>query len=142
MDSDPNRRLARPGAGAGLALAATAACLLLLAGCSAGMDQTAEATFRAADRDGSGALTPAEVAAYADQRFDRLDLNGDGELDLEELGLAGLPLEARTLPFDLDGNGRMSRSEHLAFVQAVIRGSIRPGGANLEWVDVDRRLVR
>lgn len=123
-------------------LPAMAICCLLLAGCASGPAGDARATFRAADLNGDWRLSPAEVEAHAHARFALLDRNGDGELDLAELGLADLPPEAQTLPFDLDGNGRLSRSEHLAYVRAVVDRAMRPGGTDLDWIAVDTLLVR
>jgi len=41
--------------------------------------------FRGADRDGNGRLVPAECTADAARFFATLDVNGDGEIDPEEL---------------------------------------------------------
>ena len=92
--------------------------------------------------DGDGHLSPSEIERHTAMRFARYDTNGDGELDLQELGLATAPPEARTLPFDRDGNGRMSVGEEQAYITTVISESAGTDAPALYWHDVDRRLVR
>lgn len=100
------------------------------------------ATFRAADSTADGRLSPDEVTRFAAARFAAFDANGDGDLDIAELGLAGEAEAARGLPFDLDGNGRMSAEEHLTYIRTVISDSTDTPSTVVHWLDVDRKLVR
>ncbi|MEQ8345663.1 MAG: hypothetical protein RIB84_23115 [Sneathiellaceae bacterium] len=100
------------------------------------------AVFEAADGNADGQLSPDEVTRFATARFAAADRDGDGELDLAELGLSGQPPEAQTLPFDGDGNGRMSLDEQLTYIRAVISDSTDTPSTVVHWLDVDRKLVR
>ncbi len=85
-----------------------------------------QALFDAADRDGDGKLTEAELTAYFDMQakavasyitisvtdngrglFDILDANRDGSLGLRELRTAW----SRLAPYDRDGDGCITREE-------------------------------
>ena len=60
--------------------------LLDLVACGGGLSDPAQEIFNALDTDGSGALTPDEMASANAQWLHReLDLDRDGTLDLEEL---------------------------------------------------------
>ena len=116
--------------------------LLSSQGATSGRTAPVVNPFEAIDRNGDGRLSQAEIGQHLAARFARADRNGDGELDLAELGLAGQPVAAQTLPFDLDGNGRMSLGEQRAYINTVISGTSGTGSATVHWRDVDRRLVR
>ncbi|MFC3229773.1 hypothetical protein ACFOGJ_21165 [Marinibaculum pumilum] len=116
--------------------------LLSSQGATSGRTAPVINAFEAIDSDGDGHLSEAEIAHHLATRFARADRNGDGELDLAELGLAGQPVAAQTLPFDLDGNGRMSLAEQRIYINTVISETSGTGSATVLWRDVDRRLVR
>lgn len=101
-------------------------------------------TFIAIDTDGNGRLSTSEIARHLSARFARADRNGDGTLYLQELGLADAPASAQALPFDLDGDGRMSEAEQRTYINAVIsRDNDGDGAASaVLWRDIDRQLVR
>lgn len=82
--------------------------------------------FAAMDADGDGAVTAQELANYrmlrrAERRIRRLDENGDGVLQLDELPGG----ERRFERFDLDGNGVVTRAE--AELVRDLRGARRGG---------------
>lgn len=102
--------------------------------------------FDAIDRDGSGALSPAEVAAHLTPAgvspselsylFDCMDLDGDGRLSFAELGelllrhrrLMSRYEELRTyfLPIDADGDDVLSVAEMNASLKSVGEPPLSP----------------
>ena len=77
------------------------------------------AQIMAADSDGDGFVTQAELRAHAQaqhvtQTFTRLDKDNDGFLDAAEMGRAA----QRLLQADKDGDGKVSRQELTDFVAA------------------------
>ena len=79
----------------------------------------------AADTDGDGKVSKAEMSAMAERgrdparMFDRMDRNGDGYLDAAEIRDA---LTRRFRRMDRDGNGILTPDERMA-------GRMRPGAA-------------
>ncbi len=69
----------------------------------------------AADTDGNGELTLAEVRAHAAQRFARMDANGDGQIDAADRAARQAEHFAKA---DTDGNGELSPAEMKAAREA------------------------
>lgn len=69
----------------------------------------------AADMDGNGELTLAELRAHGAQRFARMDANGDGQIDATDRQARHADRFAR---IDADGNGELSAAEMQAAHQA------------------------
>lgn len=56
-------------------------------------------TFSTADKDGNGAISPAEARAAGIERFDQADVNGDGTLERSEFArLEGARMTGRPAP--------------------------------------------
>ena len=70
-----------------------------------------EIAFMAADTDGDGVVTEAELARDAAHGFATLDKNGDGKLSPEELGPHDPALFKRV---DADGDGMLTFTEVMA----------------------------
>jgi Ca2+-binding EF-hand superfamily protein len=82
------------------------------------------ASFAGMDADGDGAISGAEHADAAKRMFDEMDADDDGnvtaeEMDAAQLRVTGRPRRpgdlsaaARIVPFDLNGDGVLSASEH------------------------------
>lgn len=69
----------------------------------------------AADTDGNGELTLAEVRAHAAQRFARMDANGDGKIDAADREARHAEHFAKV---DTDGDGELSPAEMKAAREA------------------------
>lgn len=83
-----------------------------------------EDRFRAADRDGDGALSPAEAEQanwFGKQvdRFERLDADGSGTVTLVEIGAAISAQVQEWLGADTDRDGRVSAAEAQAQSEAL-----------------------
>lgn len=71
--------------------------------------------MKAADADKDGNLTRAELSAHLDERFAKLDKNGDGSITKEERKEARADRKAaRFAKLDTDGNGSLSLEEFQA----------------------------
>lgn len=69
----------------------------------------------AADANGDGALTKAEVTAGLDKAFAKLDANRDGQVTQEERqALRQMRLDDRFAKLDTDRNGQISKAEFQA----------------------------
>lgn len=70
--------------------------------------------FETLDADGSGEITPEDIAALRDARFGEIDANGDGSVTLEEFQAhAATQAQERAAEMfarlDADGDGALSR---------------------------------
>ncbi|MFD3189388.1 EF-hand domain-containing protein [Sedimentitalea sp. HM32M-2] len=75
-----------------------------------------QASFQDLDADGSGEISPEEMAAHRDARFASADSDGDGLLSRAELEAAGQQRVAQRVArliekFDADKDGALSRDE-------------------------------
>lgn len=84
------------------------------------------AEFQRADKDGNGSVDAAETEASIDTDCDAADLNGDGVITIEDVqlelddaggGEADQPL-SDYMPHDSDGDGQITRVEHLESVRS------------------------
>lgn len=87
--------------------------------------QAALAAFNSLDRDDDRALTLAELRARgrekgAEMLFVMLDANGNGRLEVKELGVASGAVLARFDAYDVDKNGYVSVREFPNFVDPVL----------------------
>lgn len=95
-------------------LAAMAASLAVVTPAAAQDGSRMLEQMEQADRNGDGAVSPAELLAYRASQFDRLDRNDDGVLDnsdMPRMARIREHLEARVAAFDQNGDGRITRSE-------------------------------
>lgn len=77
-------------------------------------------SFSELDADGNGAVTPEELEAFGNTRFDAADADGNGELTQEEMEAAALARFQEKLAYrtqvalaklDTDSNGTVSKAE-------------------------------
>jgi Ca2+-binding EF-hand superfamily protein len=107
-------RLSTPGWRPFLAAGAMAATVLGSADARAQQESefsAEEIAFMAADTDGDGVVTEAELARDAAHGFATLDKDGDGKLSPDELGPHDAALFERV---DADGDGTLTFSEVMA----------------------------
>lgn len=74
-------------------------------------DQMGAGQPQRADTDKDGTISRAEFMARADQRFAKLDANGDGQLSGDELGGRG---GNRLMAADTNKDGKISKAEYMA----------------------------
>ena len=109
---------------------------------------TAMEVFEAADADGDGRLSQAEIDALRNDLLAAHDADGDGNLDLEEF--AGLwqettrPLTVRIFQMlDTDGDAIVTRAEYDRPLAAIVTRLDRDGDGGLSitdrWFDDDDR---
>ena len=95
-------------------LHAAALCLALVLPAAAMAGTPGEASleerFQRLDRDGDGFITWDEARPQREAEHRRLDRDGDGALTSAEFGDRALPIG----DFDADGDGRVSLAEYLA----------------------------
>ena len=83
-------------------------------------------TFAAADADGDGLLTQAEIDRLAGERLAAHDANGDGTLSLEEFAAlwneVTRPVTVRAFQaLDADGDAVVTRAEYERAVAGIVR---------------------
>ncbi len=87
--------------------------------------------YDAVDTDKSQTVDAAEMSRVRDRWFPRYDGDGDGYVTLDEFNFS-VPVEMedererrsrRFSVMDLDGDGRLSRDEHLAFGDRVMQAA-------------------
>lgn len=72
-----------------------------------------------ADTNSDGKISRAEFAAMSEQRFTRMDKNGDGEVTADELGdMAGRGPGGGVMAADTDHDGKVSHAEFTAMATA------------------------
>lgn len=107
----------------GLSLLAALALLapgLALAEAQAGArEQFMQERFERLDRDGDGAITREEIDAKHNEHFAKADVNGDGDLSVAEMLLMREQrrlkhLERRRNHLDADGDGKVTAAEFAA----------------------------
>ncbi|WEJ99885.1 MAG: EF-hand domain-containing protein [Candidatus Sphingomonas phytovorans] len=74
-------------------------------------DQMGAGQPQRADTDRDGTISRAEFMARAEQRFAKLDANGDGQLSGDELGGRG---GGRLMAADTNKDGKISKAEYMA----------------------------
>jgi len=84
------------------------------------------------DKDHNGKVSRAEFMKFMNAEFDQLDINHDGELDVNELAALHVPMRSAIPPaqqgenatvqllklMDIDRNGKVSRAEFMNFMNA------------------------
>jgi Ca2+-binding EF-hand superfamily protein len=90
-----------------------------------------EIAFMAADTDGDGVVTEAELARDAAHGFATLDKNGDGKLSPDELGPHDPALFERV---DADGDGMLTFTEVMANKSRALKAGDKnqDGGLSFE----------
>ena len=105
-------------------------------------------TFAAADADGDGRVTQAEIERLAGERLAAHDANGDGSLSLEEFAALWQeitrPQAVRAFQtLDADGDAIVTRAEHDRAVAGIVRRLDEDGDGALtsadRWHDDDGR---
>ena len=84
------------------------------------MARDAARGFATLDKDGSGTLTPEELGPHDAAQFKRVDANGDGVLSFKEV----MTNKLRALKEgDIDGDGGLSFDEMVAIVEKETGGA-------------------
>jgi Ca2+-binding EF-hand superfamily protein len=105
------------------------AAVALLGPASAVLAQTPSAFLKAVDTDNDGTVTLDEVKAYAAKRFDTLEKDKDGTLDMKEL--KGRLSAAGFKAANTDADKTIDKTEFLAYVETLFKDA-NDGDATLD----------
>ncbi|MEM7487753.1 MAG: EF-hand domain-containing protein, partial [Pseudomonadota bacterium] len=100
--------------------------------------------FDAADADGDGTVTQAEIDAYRDARVSEVDVSGDGALSIEEFDTLYRDLTRSRMvdafqALDADGDGQISAEEMDRRVARFVERMDRDGDGALTLQRPGRR---
>jgi Ca2+-binding EF-hand superfamily protein len=110
--------------------------LLLLAvvatsgGCGASNGRAMDPSLLALDTDKDGTISLVEAKAGASAKFDTIDANHDGTLDVKDLAAANVD-KAEIERADHDHNGTLTKDEYLALVEDAFKAADRTGDGKL-----------
>lgn len=108
-------------------MALPAIALGLLATVPAQAQTMPRETFLVMDIDGDGQVDAVEFGVAMGAAFAHADDNADGTLDAEEVKVLSLPAEV-----DVDGDGQVTITEYLVSVRRDFEGSDRDGDGTLQ----------
>ncbi len=129
-------------------LAATWLCTLVMAGAAHASDvEGMRAMFREMDTNGDRALQYSEIRAARARLFDRIDGDGDGVLDRDEIDMVREVAESRAAGrhdlagdadiagrarlIDANGDGRIARDEFAAYIPPRLQAADKNGDRTL-----------
>jgi Ca2+-binding EF-hand superfamily protein len=99
-------------------------------GCGASNGRALDPSLLALDTDKDGTLNLPEAKAGASAKFDTIDANHDGTLDVKDLAAANVD-KAEIEKADHDHNGTLTKDEYGALVEDAFKAADRNGDGKL-----------